>query len=163
MKPADVFPPRFAAKIAVNALTGCWEWQGARQTKGYGATQLILADGRRETLAHRVAGIYARRGQLLLPGFVEMHACDNRACCHPTHLGPGTQADNRADAVRKGRHCHGTAHPKAVLTPAVVAAAKAQYAQGGISIAALARGSGVAAPTLRDALAGRTWAESEAA
>jgi hypothetical protein len=161
-QPQDLFPPRFAAKIAVNPATGCWEWQGAIQSKGYGSTDLHLADGRRLSLAHHAAYVYAT-GQTVLPSCVLMHECDNRRCVNPAHLKAGSHADNRADAVRKGRHAHGTRHPKAKLTPAVIAAARERRALGGVSIAHLARVCGVSGHTLADALAGRTWADSEAA
>ena len=160
--PAALFPPRFAAKIAVNSETGCWEWQGAIQSRGYGSTDLRLADGRRLSLAHHAAYVYAT-GQTVLPTCCLLHICDNRRCVRPDHLRVGTVADNNADCRAKGRHAHGTRHPKAKLSPAIIAAARGGAALGGIPFVHLARVCGVSAPTLRDALTGRTWAESEAA
>lgn len=32
-----------------------------------------------------------------------LHACDNRPCCNPAHLFEGTQKDNIADMIAKGR------------------------------------------------------------
>jgi hypothetical protein len=37
-------------------------------------------------------------------GQVVMHTCDNPACINPEHLRLGTQADNLADMLSKGRH-----------------------------------------------------------
>lgn len=36
-------------------------------------------------------------------GRVAMHRCDNKRCVEPSHLTWGTQADNMADKVAKGR------------------------------------------------------------
>lgn len=161
-RPQDLFPPRFAAKVAVNAVTGCWEWQGAIQSKGYGSTSLRLTDGRRISLAHHAAYVYAH-GQTVLPTCVLLHTCDNRRCVNPAHLKVGSHADNRIDAVRKGRHAHGITHPRAKLTPDKIAAARERRALGGIPFLYLARVCGVSPNALRQALKGETWAESEAA
>jgi len=40
------------------------------------------------------------------PGQVVMHSCDNRLCINPEHMSLGTQQDNIADRVAKGRN-HG--------------------------------------------------------
>ena len=44
-------------------------------------------------LAHRVA--YMLAGDVILPGEVIMHSCDNPPCCNPAHLSAGTHADNK--------------------------------------------------------------------
>lgn len=55
-----------------------------------------------------------------------LHRCDVRACCEPTHLFIGTQADNIADMDSKGRrrnwHPRGMRNPAAILTEAKVIA-----------------------------------------
>ncbi len=81
----------------------CWPWTGCLNSKGYGVIGYRCADGvDRRFLAHRIAWMIST-GQTLLPEVQIMHRCDNRPCCNPRDLFPGTQSDNMQDALRKGR------------------------------------------------------------
>lgn len=98
----------------------CVEYTGTRNRDGYGVLPKAV-DGSR--LAHRAA-LAEHLGRPVV-GIVR-HSCDNPPCINPSHLSEGTQADNVADAVSRGRarggrrdqtHClHGHA-----LTPDNVA------------------------------------------
>lgn len=76
------------------SITDCWEWQGYVGTHGYG----VLPD---HTLAHRAFYEFFV-GPIKQP-LIICHKCDNRLCCNPEHLIPGTHSDNTRDAFAKGR------------------------------------------------------------
>lgn len=78
----------------------CWPWLGSDDGRGYGAVWWF-EDGRgRMEKAHRVAyrlehGVFPRPGGL--------HQCDNSICANPSHVRPGDQRQNMADAKERGR------------------------------------------------------------
>lgn len=93
------FPPiedRLAARLLAMP-SGCIEWVGPRNWKGYGTTW--FRGGKHGV--HRIAWILAH-GEIP-DGMHVMHACDNPPCCNIDHLSLGTAADNQADKARKGR------------------------------------------------------------
>ncbi|MHA2136087.1 MAG: HNH endonuclease signature motif containing protein [Candidatus Thorarchaeota archaeon] len=94
----------------VNKTDNCWEWTGYILSSGYGQFKIACKNYR----AHRIA--YALSfGQ---PMGIVMHTCDNRCCCNPKHLRDGTNAENSADMVAKGRVFKpiGELHPNRKLT-----------------------------------------------
>lgn len=91
---------RFWKRIVPEPNSGCWLWDGYTDQAGYGRIGL----GRRHagmTGAHRlslkIAGIDVPEDKLVL------HRCDVPCCVNPDHLFVGTQADNIADMLKKGR------------------------------------------------------------
>ena len=86
---------RFDAKVTMT--DECWVWNGAQC--GQGGYGQMWAEGRNRR-AHHVA-LWLREG--VWPDDVVMHLCDNPSCVRYEHLRAGSQKDNMADAVKKGR------------------------------------------------------------
>lgn len=89
---------RLLRRVEPDPNTGCWNWQGSRRGFGYGALSL---NGRTKS-AHRVS--YEVFTGPIPGGQVVRHKCDNPPCVNPGHLVLGSQADNTADMVERGRH-----------------------------------------------------------
>jgi hypothetical protein len=80
----------------------CWLWIPVCDRDGYGK----FFDGTRKILAHRVAWML-HHGRDIPDGMIVMHTCDVPRCCRPDHLKLGTQQENIADRVAKGRSAFG--------------------------------------------------------
>ena len=79
--------------------TGCLEWRGTIDDKGYGRISTLR--GETPDKAHRVSWV-VHFGEIP-DGLHVCHACDNPRCVNPNHLMLGTQKANMIDATRKGR------------------------------------------------------------
>lgn len=90
---------RLAAKLVLTE-SGCIEWTGAKQPRGYG--HIATGEGRETIGTHRAAWIVANGP--IPDGMDVCHSCDNPPCCNPQHLFLGTRSENLLDMVDKGRH-----------------------------------------------------------
>jgi len=88
---------RFWTKVGPPDENGCRPWLASKWTRGYG--QFGVAG--RPVGAHRLAWLLTYGPAW--PGAVFRHSCDHPWCCEPTHITPGTQVENLAEAVARGR------------------------------------------------------------
>lgn len=152
---------------SVEKSTGCWMWKSQVDRAGYGRFYLPQrspgpVSPKHYCLAHRVSWFltYGDPGKLMV-----CHTCDVPGCVNPEHLFLGTNADNVADKVRKGRQpcgkshgdgVRGEKHGLAVLTSAAVLEIRKLVA-GGMSQADVARKFSVSPQSVCDILHGRRW------
>lgn len=146
----------------VETPSGCWEWTGFRNLRGYGITQFRS----RQWLAHRLAYLLAKGS----PGdLCVCHHCDFPPCCNPDHLFLGDQADNIRDMRRKGRGRtrakRGSENHMAILTEDQVREIRRLYqpGRGGggkrpFSCGGLAARYGVTCHAIWRIVKRRTWA-----
>lgn len=85
----------FLERIKISE-SGCWEWQHAKDARGYGKISILNVSWR----THRYAYQYYKGdiGELNV-----LHKCDNPPCCNPDHLFLGNTYENAIDMLKKGR------------------------------------------------------------
>jgi len=82
---------------SVKAETGCFNFSGCLDHKGYGK----IGYGGRTRIASRLA--YEKAIGEIPAGMNVCHSCDNPRCINPKHLFLGTQKQNLDDMFAKGR------------------------------------------------------------
>ena len=88
------------SRVEFDPNAGCWLWTGWMGARGYGKVYVSGGSGP-TTGAHRLSMIL--HGQAVPDESVVMHKCDTPSCINPDHLRVGTQAENNADKMAKGR------------------------------------------------------------
>lgn len=88
---------RFFSHINKREDTGCWEWTGSDNNKGYGT---ITIQGVKKS-THRLS--WELHNGPIPDNMCVCHKCDNPPCCNPDHLFLGTKKDNMHDCSEKNR------------------------------------------------------------
>lgn len=140
-------------RIQIDEVTGCWNWQKARNKSGYGVVN--VNDGiRKNVLAHRLSFELAK-GPIPDGAFI-CHACDNPSCINPDHLFAGSAADNNEDKRRKGRSPAGDLHWQDRLCSHDVAEIRVR-ARCGETHVGIANLFGVASSSITEIINRITW------
>jgi hypothetical protein len=105
----------------------CWPWRCGRDKDGYGAISVNGHHRRAHVIAWELAS-----GQVCPKGMCVMHSCDNPPCVNPAHLRLGTNGENVADMVAKGRafRQRGSKHGNSKLTEEQVKWIRRLYKRG---------------------------------
>lgn len=147
---------------------GCWIWTAGKFSGGYRCIKFHNTSH----LAHRVAWKLVNGD---IPNdLCVCHHCDNPPCCNPEHLFLGTNAENIADRVQKGRSATGKKaglylHPEraakgernaaAKLTRPQVQEIRELYQAGKISQCQLARNYHISQGQVWRIIQGWSWSE----
>ena len=134
----------------------CRIWTGRTNAGGYGSFKLA----QRGTLVHRwICRLFHGTPPDGKP--FAIHSCDRPACVNPDHLRWGSQQDNVADRVDRGRGADfsGERNPRAKLTEMDVRVIR-YLSSRGVSTRWLAAEHGVGTSTIRSVARGETWGSS---
>lgn len=121
---------RFWSKV--HKTDGCWLWKGwTRSDTNYGLFAITFSIPEYGSVtanhaAHRIA--YTLTNGPIPPGLDVLHSCDTPPCVNPDHLRAGTDIENAADKIARGRHPRGGRVP-GIYIPKIV------LPHGGVRIA----------------------------
>ena len=133
-------------------FSGCWIWLLSVNKKGYGLINIDCL----QRLAHRVSWRYFI-GKIPENTHV-LHKCDVPSCINPAHLFLGSNLDNIADRVLKGRGINGERHPFAKLSAQDVS--KIRSLAGSKTQSAIAIDYEMNQSILGRLLHGKTWKQT---
>lgn len=171
---------RFMQKVAIS--DECWLWTASTMGNGYGQFNLYG----KKVYAHRAS--YQFFIGPVDDGLKVRHTCDTPRCVRPDHLKLGTQKENVADMLERGRAwvwtkperlargdrngmrtqphrrpcVTGVRNGQARLNPEQVEQIRSRYTAGGITQAALAREYGVHPTAVFKIIHRLRWKESDA-
>lgn len=134
-------PAPLESKYIVDPMTGCWNWNGYRDTSGYGRVNI-----QGEHFAHRY--VYQCLVGLIPDGMDLDHLCRNRGCVNPAHLEPVLEITN----IRRSR----VARLTLVLAQEI---RRLAASPGGLPYKEIAELYGVSHQAIGHVVRGETWRE----
>jgi hypothetical protein len=84
------------ARCVPEPNSGCWLWDGAWMSGGYGNVKVKGRAMTAHRLAFQLAGGDGEERDIC-------HRCDTPSCCNPDHLFAATHQENMRDALQKQR------------------------------------------------------------
>ena len=144
---------RFWEKVDRRGPDECWEWTAATNDRGYGVMRPAGQRSGPTVKAHRYS---AELAGMDIDGRHVLHSCDNPPCVNPSHLRPGTDAENMGDAKERERVPRGSRRPESRLTESQVRDIKRLLADGAMHKDIAAR-YGVNRATITMINTGKTW------
>jgi hypothetical protein len=134
----------------------CWLWTARVTGAGYGTFMY----GRRHYRVHRFA-CEVTHGRLA-PRMMACHLCENKRCCSPCHIVPGTARENWQDCLANGGHCisstarRGASHGYAKFTEEQVLTIL-ERRRSGETYTSISQAYDVPHQTIRSMCTGRSW------
>lgn len=132
---------------------GCWIWQGALSTKGYGT--FCFPKRGKSHRAHRVS--YVLFVGDISEGALVCHVCDTPSCVNPKHLFLATAQQNTDDAIRKGRMKRGNQLPQAKLNETKIRNMRSLYQSGDYTHQAIAKSFDVSREMVGNIVRRKYW------
>lgn len=133
----------------------CWPWTATQDRDGYG----VIDIDKKQHRVHRL--MYFMSFGPFNSSLYVCHRCDVPSCVNPAHLFLGTNDDNMADMVSKGRQARGEGQADAKLTNNLVQNVRADYETGRYTMAELAERYDLGRSTVGRIVRGESWKHIE--
>lgn len=149
MASLEEFEKRFWSKVNKNgpihpydiSMGQCWIWTASKNKKGYGMinTNWIF----HTNYAHRVVKILV--GDPIPDELMGLHSCDRPSCVNPSHIKSGTNQENVAQSVLRGRRAKqdGERNHNSKLSKSEISSIRKKYLSGNFTQNELAMEYGV--------------------
>lgn len=152
---------RYEARYTRLGPDECWPWQElSRDKNGYGLFSYRESGASIVIRGTRFGWDLIHPDDLLKPGELVCHTCDNPPCQNPNHWFKGSNAVNMADMAKKGRGTgpgRGEDHYKTNLTWDNVREIRWRYARGRTSQQALADEFGISRESVGHIIRNERW------